>query len=188
MDLPSSKLSWHKRFISEGSDSCPSSEAISSGGSDPSSANQTQIITIHQHSDFSGVCKFLYFIIFVPYNSFRLFLVHKILASQYICENGKKKREKKKKKGFSASWAGGGGGFRPTRRGRACGPAARGDGRERRRGAGPTREGEGVADGIDGNRGRGGGSTGVRPAASPAAVLRRGSGSSAGKRWRNTGR
>jgi hypothetical protein len=34
--------------------------------------------------------------------------VHKILASQYICENGKNKREKKKKKGFSASWAGGG--------------------------------------------------------------------------------
>jgi hypothetical protein len=43
----------------------------------------------------------------VPYNLFRLFLVHKILASKYIYENGKKKREKKKKKGFPASWAGG---------------------------------------------------------------------------------
>jgi hypothetical protein len=48
MDLPSSKLSWHKRFISEGSGSCHTSGAINSGGSDPSSANQTQIITIHQ--------------------------------------------------------------------------------------------------------------------------------------------
>jgi hypothetical protein len=43
----------------------------------------------------------------VPYNLFRLFLVHKILASKYICENGKKKRENKKEKGFPASWAGG---------------------------------------------------------------------------------
>jgi hypothetical protein len=50
------------------------------------------------------VCKFLYFIIFVPYNLFRLFLVHKILASKYICENG----EKEKRKDFPASWAGGG--------------------------------------------------------------------------------
>jgi hypothetical protein len=32
VDLPSSKLSWHKRFISEGSGSCPSSGAISPGG------------------------------------------------------------------------------------------------------------------------------------------------------------
>ena len=63
------------------------------------------------------MCKFLYFIIFVPYNLFRLFLVHKILASKYICENGKKKKEKKKEKGFPASWAGGG--FRPSRRERA---------------------------------------------------------------------
>jgi hypothetical protein len=30
MDLPSSKLSWHKRFISEGSGSCPSSGGINS--------------------------------------------------------------------------------------------------------------------------------------------------------------
>jgi hypothetical protein len=49
----------------------------------------------------------------VPYNLFRLFLVHKILASKYICENGKKKREKKKKKEFPASRSGG---FWPTRR------------------------------------------------------------------------
>jgi hypothetical protein len=63
------------------------------------------------------VCKFLYFIIFVPYNLFRLFLVHKILASKYICENGRKKREKKKRKDFPASWAEGG--FRPRWRKRA---------------------------------------------------------------------
>jgi hypothetical protein len=50
----------------------------------------------------------LYLIIFVPYNLFRLFLVHKILASKYICENGKKKREKKKRRNFPTSWAGGG--------------------------------------------------------------------------------
>jgi hypothetical protein len=54
-----------------------------------------------------GVCQSLYFIIFVPYNLFRQFLVHKILASKYISENGKKKRKKKKRKDFPASWAGG---------------------------------------------------------------------------------
>jgi hypothetical protein len=41
MDLLSSKLSWHKRFISEGSSSCPSSGATNSRGSDPSSANNS---------------------------------------------------------------------------------------------------------------------------------------------------
>jgi hypothetical protein len=37
-----------------------------------------------------------------PNNLFRQFLVHKILASKYICENGKKKREKEKEKEFSS--------------------------------------------------------------------------------------
>jgi hypothetical protein len=40
MDLPSSKFSWHKRSILEGSGSCPSSEATNSGGSDPSSSSK----------------------------------------------------------------------------------------------------------------------------------------------------
>jgi hypothetical protein len=43
----------------------------------------------------------------VPYDLFKLFLVHKISAYKYIYENGKKKWEKKKEKGFLASWAGG---------------------------------------------------------------------------------
>jgi hypothetical protein len=49
----------------------------------------------------------------VPYNLFKLFLVHKISAYNYICGNGKKKWEKKKEKGFPARWAGGC--FRPSR-------------------------------------------------------------------------
>jgi hypothetical protein len=95
------------------------------------------------------VCKFLYFVIFVPCNLFRLFLVHKILASKYICENGKKKREKKKETGFPASWAGGISAQQARARAGGCafgpvGPAARGDDRGRRRGAGPhAREREG---------------------------------------------
>jgi hypothetical protein len=59
------------------------------------------------------VCHFLYLIILVSYNLFRLFLVHKISAYKYIYENGEKKWEKKKKKEFPASWTGGK--FRPTR-------------------------------------------------------------------------
>jgi hypothetical protein len=43
----------------------------------------------------------------VPYDLFKLFLVHEISAYNYIYENGKKKWEKKKEKGFLASWAGG---------------------------------------------------------------------------------
>jgi hypothetical protein len=53
------------------------------------------------------VCQLLYIIIFVPYNLFKLFLVHKISAYKYIYENGKNKWEKEKEKEFSASWAGG---------------------------------------------------------------------------------
>jgi len=40
--------------------------------------------------------------------------VHKILASKYICENGKKKREKEKEKEFSSQL--GRGDFWPNRR------------------------------------------------------------------------
>jgi hypothetical protein len=88
----------------------------------------------------------------VPYNLFRLFLVHKILASKYICENRKKKREKKKRRDFPASWAGGGfrsswrkrarARFRPTwpsRAGRRRGTALR---------RGPARQ-RGGADGVN---------------------------------------
>jgi hypothetical protein len=88
MDLPSLKLSWHKRFISEGSGSCPSSGAINSGGSDPSSANKHRKEQYINHGDFSGVCHFLYLIIFAPYNLFKLFLVHKISSYNSIYENG----------------------------------------------------------------------------------------------------
>jgi hypothetical protein len=42
------------------------------------------------------------------------------------------------------------------------------------------------ADGVDDNRGRGG-STGVRPAVESTAVLHRGFGSAAGRRWRGRG-
>jgi hypothetical protein len=62
------------------------------------------------------VCQFLYLIIFVPYNLFKLFLVHKISTYKYIYiyiyENGKKKWEKKKKRNFLLA---GPGGFRPSR-------------------------------------------------------------------------
>jgi hypothetical protein len=97
-----------------------------------------------------GGCVISYISLFwCPIIYFRLFLVHKISAYKYIYENGEKKWEKKKKKGFPASWAGGG--FRPTWRERARGGVLaaqlaqpRGsDGGGQRRGAAPTRQGEG---------------------------------------------
>jgi hypothetical protein len=94
----------------------------------------------------------------VPYNLFKLFLVHKISAYKYIYENGKKKWEKEKEKEFSASWAGGG--FRPSRaqaRARArqvAQPAHEKRGRHgRRRGRGPMRQREERRDDVRGEEG-----------------------------------
>jgi hypothetical protein len=42
---------------------------------------------------------------FLPYNLFRLFLVHKISIYAFIYENRKRKKKKEKRKGFSVSWA-----------------------------------------------------------------------------------
>jgi hypothetical protein len=49
-------------------------------------------------------------IILVPYNLFRLFLVHKISIYIHIYKKMEKKRTKEKDKEFSVSWARGGGG------------------------------------------------------------------------------
>ena len=54
-------------------------------------------------------------IIFVPYNLFRLFLVHNISTFVYIYR--KRKKEKEKERDFLASWAEGH--FGPAERGRA---------------------------------------------------------------------
>jgi hypothetical protein len=43
----------------------------------------------------------------VPYSLFKLFLVHKISAYNYIYENGKKKWEKKKRREFLLATSGG---------------------------------------------------------------------------------
>jgi hypothetical protein len=58
MDFPSLKLSWHKRSISEGSGSCPSSGATNSGGSDPSSANNTDKEQYINHGDLVGCANY----------------------------------------------------------------------------------------------------------------------------------
>jgi hypothetical protein len=60
----------------------------------------------------------LILIIFVPYNLFRLFLVHKISASKYIYENGKRNGKRKRRKDFQLAGPGGGD-FGPARRERA---------------------------------------------------------------------
>jgi hypothetical protein len=97
----------------------------------------------------------------VPYSLFKLFLVHKISAYNYIYENGKKKWEKKKKREFLL--AGPGGDFGPPRRERARArgrrpsrPISEEDGGGRRHGAGPhVSEGRGF-NGAE-QRQRGGG-------------------------------
>jgi hypothetical protein len=97
-----------------------------------------------------------------------------------------KRKGKKRRRDFQLAGSGGISAHQAQARagGRACGPvgpAVRSDGGGRRRGMGPhAREREGLT-ALTARRE--GGSTGVRPAASSAAVLHRGSGSSAGKRW-----
>jgi hypothetical protein len=121
--------------------------------------------------------------------------VHKILASKYICENGKKKREKKKRRNFPANWAGGGGGFWPKRRQRERAGAlsahlAQSRGAttgERRCGAGPHAKERGEGNDVNDTEGGGRGLDRGRSAASPVAVLRRRSGFAVGKRWRSMG-
>jgi hypothetical protein len=73
----------------------------------------------------------------VPYNLFKLFLVHKISSYNYICGNGKQKWEKKKKRDFLLAGPGGGGVFsaQPSA-GAAGGPA------------GPQRSGAERADAV----------------------------------------
>jgi hypothetical protein len=100
------KLSWHKRFISEGSGSCPSSGATNSGGSDPSSANKHKYKQYINHGDLVGCA-----------NSYTLLFLCPIIYLNYfwcikyqhinIYENGEKKMGKEKEKEFLASWAGG---------------------------------------------------------------------------------
>jgi hypothetical protein len=81
----------------------------------------------------------------VPYNLFKLFLVHKISAYKYICENGKKKWEKKKENDFQVNRAGGD--FGLVGHGRAASwpngpirPTRSGGRRDGRRGSGPTHQ------------------------------------------------
>jgi hypothetical protein len=95
------------------------------------------------------VCQLLYLIIFVPYNLFKLFLVHKISAYKYICEKGKRNGKRKKKRnsrltgpGGISAWSGAG----VRRRGQMgpYDPRGAGDGAVDGVGAGPrAREGEG---------------------------------------------
>jgi hypothetical protein len=87
----------------------------------------------------------------VPYNLFKLFLVHKISAYKYIYMKMGKRNGKRKRKGFSCL-LGRGGDFGPPGRERARGrgrrltrPISGGDGGEWHRGAGPhVSEGRGV--------------------------------------------
>jgi hypothetical protein len=139
--LPSSKLSWHKRFISEGSGSALLPELQIPEDRIPlpltnTDNNNTSIMVTLVGRAISYILLFL-----CPNNLFELFLVHKILAYNSISE--KWENEKRKKKGFPALL--GRGGFWPTRkRARARARLAaqlaqqRGDGGGRRCGAGPT--------------------------------------------------
>jgi hypothetical protein len=100
MDLPSSKLSWHKRFISEGPGSCPSSGAINSEDRIPLPLTNTDKEQYINHGDLVGCANYYTLLFLCPIILFKLFLVHKISACKYICENRKKKWEKEKEKEF----------------------------------------------------------------------------------------
>jgi hypothetical protein len=52
------------------------------------------------------VCQVFKYYYFVPYNLFRLFLVHKMSIYAYVYEN-RKNGKRKKKRNFPANWVGG---------------------------------------------------------------------------------
>jgi hypothetical protein len=111
----------------------------------------------------------------------------KILASKYICENGKKKREKKKRKDFLANWAGGILAQKAQARagGRAfgpLGPAARGDGGGTALRRGPARQREG-GNSVNGTEG----GARARPGAGRRRAPRRFSAVGPVLRWGNGG-
>jgi hypothetical protein len=138
------------------------------------------------------VCQLLYLIIFVPYNLFELFLVLKISAYKYICENGKKKWERKKEKEFQVNRAGGDFGLVGRRRGRAASrpngpsrPTRSGGRRGRHHGHGPMlQKGRGeTASGGGGDQSAAGEN---RSPVNPTAVPRRWSGSGWTGWWQST--
>jgi hypothetical protein len=159
MDLPSSKLSWHKRFISEGSGSCPSFEATNSGGSDPSSANNTDKNNTSIMVTLVG-CANSYTLLFLcPIIYLNYFWCIKYQHINIYMKMGKR-NGKRKRKGFSCLLGRGGGisahrGERARATGGPAGPTARETGGGRRRGAGPhVCEGRGLtARSSDGGRG-----------------------------------
>jgi hypothetical protein len=118
MDLPSSKFSWHERSISEWSGSCPSSGAINSGGSDPSSPIKNWQRTMHQPWWLNGVCQVLNIIILCPIIYLDYFWCIKYQYMHLYMKIVKEKGEKEK--GFWIAGPGGGGGFRPSRTGFPC--------------------------------------------------------------------
>jgi hypothetical protein len=131
------------------------------------------------------VCQLLYLIIFVPYNLFKLFLVHKISTYNYICENGKRKKEKE----FQVNRAGGGGisawsGARGRGQLGPDGPRGAGDGTADAVGVGPRSRERGRLTALNGDRGAGAGRGSVAGEipwrfSTVGPVLRRGSGGEA---------
>jgi hypothetical protein len=131
------------------------------------------------------VCQFLYLIIFVPYNLFKLFLVHKISTYIYIYMKMGKRNGKRKRKGNSCS-LGRGGCFRPSRawaRQAAHEEAAR-RGQTSWAWAHASARGGGV-NGAEWQRR--GVNRSALPPVMPAAVLCRDPGFTTGKWWRGTG-
>jgi hypothetical protein len=139
------------------------------------------------------VCHFLYLIIFVPYNLFELFLVHKILAYNSICENGKRNEKIKRKRVSCLARPEGGISAHPGANARARARLAaqlaqqRGTAGEQRCDAGPTcQRGGGGLTARAVTKG-GGGRPWFDRRWESAAVLRRGSGSAVGRWWCGTG-
>ena len=90
----------------------------------------------------------------MPYKLFKLFLVHKISAYNYICENGKRNGKRKKKRNSRLTGPGGilawsGAGARDRGQLGPDGPRGAGDGAADAVGAGPCARERGEADGVE---------------------------------------
>jgi hypothetical protein len=96
VDLPSLKLSWHRRSTSGSSGSDPSSGATGSGSAVPASSRKHTVKQYINSSSSIIVCHFLTTLFYVTLEIlFDNFFVHKVLRKLFKWEKGWKRKRKR---------------------------------------------------------------------------------------------
>jgi hypothetical protein len=100
MDLPSSKLSWHKRFISDGSGSCPSSGATNSEDRIPLPLTNIDKEKYINHGDLVGCANYYTSLFLCPIIYLNYFWCIKYQHINIYMKMEKRNGKKEKRKGI----------------------------------------------------------------------------------------